>query len=125
MSLALTEVEQRDIDEARAFNAQLEALIATQPLVTTRPAPVTRKARREGKGIFPAPVFLEEATDMEVPGRPGAIKVRVIRPHKAPTGIYLHIHGGGWTLGARNRQDVARKWLANETGLSMGSVSDR
>ena len=125
MSLAVTEVEQRDIDEARAFNAQLEALIATQPLVTTIPATITRKARREGKGIFPAPVFLAEATDIEVPGRGGAIKVRVIRPHTASSGIYLHIHGGGWTLGAHDMQDVALQWLANETGLCVASIDYR
>ena len=125
MSLVVTEVEQRDIDEARAFNAQLEALIATQPLVTTVPAPSTRKARREGKGIFPAPVFLEEAADIEAPGRRGAIKVRVIRPDKAPTGIYLHLHGGGWTLGAHDMQDAALKWFANETGLCMASIDYR
>jgi acetyl esterase/lipase len=125
MSLAVTDVEQRDIDEARAFNSQLEALIATQPLVTTLPAPVTRKARRDGKGIFPAPVFLEDARDIEVPGRAGAIKVRVIRPDTAPTGIYLHIHGGGWTLGAHDMQDVALKGFANETGLCMASIGYR
>jgi len=125
MSLVATDVEQRDIDEARAFNAKLEALIAAQPLVTTLPAPVTRKARREGKGIFPAPVFLEEATDIQVPGRAGAIKVRIIRPDKAPTGIYLHLHGGGWTLGAGDMQDVALKWFANETGLCMASIDYR
>jgi acetyl esterase len=125
MALVVTDVAERDIDEARAFNAQLEALIATQPLVTTLPAPVTRKARREGKGIFPAPVFLEEATDLEVPGRGGAIKVRVLRPDQRPTGIYLHIHGGGWTLGAHDMQDVALKWLANETGLCMASIDYR
>jgi acetyl esterase/lipase len=125
MSLVVTEVEHRDIEEARAFNAQLEALIASQPLVTTLPAPVTRKARREGKGIFPAPVFLEEAIDIEVPGRAGAIKVRIIRPEKTPTGIYLHIHGGGWTLGAHDMQDAALKWFANETSVCMASIGYR
>jgi acetyl esterase/lipase len=126
MSLVLTEVEQRDIDEARAFNAQLEALIASQPLVTTLPPAETRKARREGRGIFPAPVFLEDARDIEVPGRAGSsVKVRVIRPDQKPTGIYVHIHGGGWTLGAHDMQDVALKWLANETGLCMASINYR
>ncbi len=75
-----TGVEQQDVDEARAFNAQLEALIATQPLVYTLAPEVSRRARREGKGIFPAPVFLEEARDIEIAGRGGPIKVRIIRP---------------------------------------------
>jgi acetyl esterase/lipase len=125
MALVVTDVEQRDIEEARAFNAQLEALIATQPLVTTLPPAETRLARREGRGIFPAPVFLEEAKDIEVPGRGGPIKLRVLRPDRAATGIYLHIHGGGWTLGGHDMQDLTLKWLANETGLCVASINYR
>jgi acetyl esterase len=122
---AAPDVRQEDIDEARAFNAQLEALIATQPPVNTVPPDVSRRARREGKGIFPAPVFLEEARDIEVVGRGRPILVRVIRPDRAPVGIYLHIHGGGWTLGAHDMQDVALKLLANETGLCAASIGYR
>src|SRR5712692_9682082 len=118
-------VEQEDIDEARAFNGQLEALIATQPQVQTLDPEVSRQLRREGKGIFPAPVFLEEARDIEIAGRHGPIKVRLIRPDHDPTGIYLHIHGGGWTLGAHDMQDVALKLLANDTGLCAASIGYR
>jgi acetyl esterase/lipase len=119
------DIRQEDIEEARAFNAQLEALIATQPPVYTRPPEVSRQVRREGTGIFPAPVFLEEARDIEVAGRGGPIKIRVIRPDQAPAGIYLHIHGGGWTLGAHDMQDDALKLLANETGLCAASIDYR
>ena len=122
---ATADVEQQDIDEARAFNAQLEALIATQPPVNTLPPEVSRRARREGKGIFPAPVFLEDARDIEIAGRGGPIKVRLIRPDHKPAGIYLHIHGGGWTLGAHDMQDVSLKLLANETGLCAASIGYR
>ncbi len=122
---ATTEVDQQDIDEARAFNAQLEALIASVPSVHTLPVQVTRKSRREGTGIFPAPVFLEEAVDIEVPGRSGPIKVRVIRPDQSPTGIYLHIHGGGWSLGRHDMQDVLLKALANNSGLVAASIDYR
>ena len=118
-------VEQQDIDEAHAFNAQLEALIAGQPAVYTLPPEVSRRARREGKGIFPTPVFLEDARDIEIAGRGGPIKVRIIRPDQKPTGIYLHIHGGGWTLGAHDMQDVGLKLLANETGLCAASIGYR
>jgi acetyl esterase len=119
------DVEQEDIDEARAFNAQLEALIATQPPVYTLSPDVSRRARREGKGIFPAPVFLEDARDIEIAGRGGPIKVRLIRPDQKPAGIYLHIHGGGWTFGAHDMQDVSLKLLANETGLCAASIDYR
>ena len=124
-STVSSDIEQRDIDEARAFNAQLEALIATQPLVTTLPPSESRKARREGRGIFPAPVFLEDARDIELHGRGGAIKVRTIRPHRTPVGIYLHIHGGGWTLGGHDMQDITLKRLADETGLCIASINYR
>jgi len=120
-----TQVEQQDIDEARAFNAQLEALLKTMPAPNTIPVEVTRRARREGKGIFPPPVFLEEAVDIEVPGRSGPIKVRIIKPDRQPTGIYLHLHGGGWTLGAHDMQDAGLKLLANETGLCAASIDYR
>ena len=122
---AATGVEQTDIEEARAFNTQLEALIATQPPVNTMPPDVSRQARREGKGVFPAPIFLEEARDVEIAGRGGPIKVRVIRPDQKPAGIYLHVHGGGWTLGAHDMQDAALKVLANETGLCAASIGYR
>jgi acetyl esterase/lipase len=122
---ATTDIEQKDIDEARAFNTQLEALIATQPPVYTLPPDVSRQTRREGKGIFPAPIFLEEARDIEIAGRAGPIKVRVIRPDQKPTGIYLHLHGGGWTLGAHDMQDAGLKLLANETGLCAASINYR
>src|SRR5258708_9258665 len=122
---AATDVEQQDIGEARAFNAQLEALIGTQPPVFTLPPEVARRNRREGKGIFAAPVFLEDARDVEIAGRGGPIKVRLIRPDQEPTGIYLHIHGGGWTLGAHDMQDVGLKLVANETGLCAASIDYR
>src|SRR5712692_513600 len=122
---ATTDVEQQDIDEARAFNAQLEALIATQLPVQSVPPEVSRQARREGRGIFPAPVYLKEARDIEIAGRGGPIKVRVIRPDQKATGIYLHIHGGGWTLGAHDMQDAALKLLADETGLAAASIGYR
>src|SRR6202521_5689603 len=122
---ATSEVDQKDIDEARAFNAQLEALIATQPPVNTLPPEVSRQARREGRGIFPPPIFLEDARDIEIAGRGGPIKVRLVRPDHRPIGIYLHIHGGGWTLGAHDMQDAALKLFADETGLCAASIGYR
>ena len=122
---ATTDVEPQDLEEARAFNAALETLIAASPPVHTLPPEVLRQARREGKGIFPPPVFLQDAKDIEVAGRGGPIKVRLIRPDKDAVGIYLHIHGGGWTLGAHDMQDVALKQLADETRLCAASVDYR
>jgi len=91
--------------ETRAFNAELERLLATMPSVHTVPPQETRRARREGRGIFPAPVFLPEARTIEIAGPSGPIPLRVIAPEREPTGAFLHIHGGGWTLGDADGQD--------------------
>jgi acetyl esterase/lipase len=117
-------ITQQDIEEAKVANAQLEAAIASVPSIHTLPPDFVRQARREGKGIFPPPVFLSEAEDIEVPGRAGPVKVRVIKPAKA-AGIYLHIHGGGWTLGAHDMQDVSLKEFADSTGLVAASIDYR
>ncbi len=111
--------------ETRAFNTQLEGLLAAQPSVHTLPVDLVRGVRREGKGLFPPPVFLPRARDMKIPGRAGAIGLRVIVPEGRPVGVYLHIHGGGWTLGAADMQDPMLAAMADEAGVAVVSVDYR
>ena len=111
--------------ETRAFNAELERLLATIPSVNTLPPEESRRARREGRGIFPAPVFTSDARVVEIDGAVGPIRVRVIAPNRASTGAFLHFHGGGWTVGESDMQDVRLAGLANATGLTVVSVSYR
>jgi acetyl esterase/lipase len=114
------------IEEARAFNSKLEALLSTQPSVHTIPVAITRRVRRAGGGVFPPPVFLPRARDLTVPSRGGDLRLRVIAPEGRPArGAYLHVHGGGWTLGAADLQDVALAELADATGLTAVSVDYR
>ncbi len=108
--------------EAGDFNRQLEQLLAGMPAVNVIGAVETRALRREGRGILPAPVFLEEAEDLETPG---GVRLRVLRPAGQARGIYIHVHGGGWALGASDMQDVALKALADATGLVAVSVDYR
>ena len=99
---------------ARSMNEQIEALIATLPSTHTIPAEVTRQNRREGKGILPAPVVLDNGQTMTCPSRSGGdIRLRVFVPEDV-TGVYLHIHGGGWTLGSAFEDDV-RLWDTAQT----------
>ncbi len=107
------------------MNAQIEALLATVPSIQTIPVDVSRQTRREGKGAFPAPVYLDEAENVEVPGRAGPIKIRIIRPSQKAAGIYLHIHGGGWTLGAGDMQDILLKTVADLAGFCAASIDYR
>jgi acetyl esterase/lipase len=51
--------------------------------------------------------------------------VRVNRPSGQAAGIYMHIHGGGHTLGAHDMQDVPLKKFADETGMVVASIDYR
>jgi acetyl esterase len=111
--------------QTRAFNAELERLIATMPSVDTVPPEQSRRERREGRGIFPPPVFLPDARTLEIEGPGGTVPLRIIAPEREPTGVFLHIHGGGWTLGENDMQDPRLQRLARETGLIVVSVGYR
>ena len=111
--------------ETRTFNAALEQIIQALPPVHTVPAEETRRARRESGGIFPPPVYLPEARWERIPGRNGEIPLRIVEPDGGARGAYLHLHGGGWTLGAADLQDPALKAAADATGLAMVSVDYR
>ena len=118
-------VTEADIQEARAFNAALVPMLAALPRIEALPAAEVRRARRAGNGSLPAPVFLPDATDITVGGRAGSIPVRVVRPDAEARGIYIHIHGGGHTLGAHDMQDVLLKAFANATGMVAASIGYR
>jgi acetyl esterase len=118
-------VDEAALAEARAFNAELERMIATLPAMWDLPVEVTRRLRRQRDGVFPAPVFLDEAEDLVVPARGGDLRLRVLRPEGEPAGVYLHIHGGGWTVGGCDEQDPRLKALAQATGLCAVSVEYR
>lgn len=111
--------------ETRAFNDKLEAMLATIPSAHLVPPAVVRAGRRAGRGTFPAPTFLPEMQDLEVPGRAGPLRLRYARPPGPARGVYLHLHGGGWMLGAADMQDPALVALARDTGLVALSVDYR
>jgi acetyl esterase len=111
--------------QTRAFNAELEARLATLPPVYAVPVEETRRARREGRGIFPAPVYVPEARAVEIAGPHGPISLRIIAPERQAAGTFLHLHGGGWTLGESDGQDVRLQRLARDTGLTVVSVDYR
>jgi len=113
------------LDETRTFNAALEQMIQGLPPVHTVPAEQTRRERRESGGIFPPPVYLPEARWERIEGRAGEVPLRIVEPEGEARGAYLHVHGGGWTLGAADLQDPSLKAAADATGLVMVSVDYR
>ncbi|MEP6953212.1 MAG: alpha/beta hydrolase [Solirubrobacteraceae bacterium] len=113
-------------DEARAFNADLEERLRALPMPWTATIEQVRAARRAGKGVFPVPELLDHARWHEIEGRDGPLKLRLIEPQtRAATGAYLHIHGGGWTLGTADEQDTRLGVLAEANGLVVVSVEYR
>jgi acetyl esterase/lipase len=48
----------------------------------------------------------------------------VIAPERS-RGVYLHLHGGGWVLGASDQQDPLLERIADATGLTAVSVEYR
>jgi acetyl esterase/lipase len=113
------------LEQTRAFNAELERLLATVPAANTIPVEQSRRARREGTGVFPKPVFVPEARWIEIDGPAGPLPLRVIAPEQPTTGVFLHLHGGGWTLSASDLQDLRLQRLARDTGLTVVSVEYR
>jgi acetyl esterase len=55
---------------------------------------------------------------------PDGVALRVIEAED-PVGVYLHIHGGGWVLGAADQQDAALERLVSATGQTVVSVDYR
>jgi acetyl esterase len=122
----VTAVDEAMIAQTRGFNEQLERALAGMKLVYEVPPEQTRQARREGRGIFPPAEFLPNARDITIAARGGDLRLRVLAPEgRAATGVYLHFHGGGHTLGAADMQDPALAALAEATGMTAVSVDYR
>jgi acetyl esterase len=110
--------------ETAAFNAQLEAMLATVPPAYTQEPQKIREAREAGKGIF-GPIVLSsmaQARTVESQGR--AVPVRVFVPETV-RGVYLQIHGGGHVLGRAHHSDARNEQIARTRDLAVVSVDYR
>lgn len=113
--------------ELDAINRRIVAFQRDLPDFWTRPVEAVRAARREGRGVFPAPELDPAAETATVHGRNGeAIPVRILRPaSRRALGTYLHFHGGGWMFGEAAENDARLRRLAEATGLATLSVDYR
>lgn len=110
--------------ETLALNAKLIELLTPAPEWWDIGAETVREARRQGRGPFPLAPKSPRAQDWTIDGPGGKIPLRVIAPEN-PTGVYLHIHGGGWVLGAHDQQDPMLERIATSTGMAVISVEYR
>lgn len=86
------------------------------------PLPQVRAARLDGKGTFPLPPESPRARVETIPGKRGPVPVRILMPDGEPRGVYLHIHGGGWTLGSARENEQLTDRIATNCGLAVVSV---
>lgn len=110
--------------ETAAFNARLEQTLETMPHLTTMEPHEARASREAGESIFGVLAVSPLAYEMPIPGPAGDLTVRVF-PAENPTGVYLHIHGGGWVLGAPHHQDPRLEALSAGADVTVVSVGYR
>lgn len=118
-------------EETRAFNEDLANRLAAEPDQWSFPPHVVRARREQGIGPFPAPVRIPRARDIWIGGAArggtgGNLRLRLFLPQTGqPEGAFLHIHGGGWTFGGADMQDLRLAEMADRTGLLVASVDYR
>eukprot|EP01037_Dinobryon_pediforme_P025834 gene25834-28135_t len=93
--------------ETQQLNAEILARLEALPDQWSVEPAVTREMRARGVGAFPL------------------IPKSIIRPAGAARGVYLHIHGGGWVLGAVDQQDPRLLRIADNCGFAVVSVDYR
>jgi acetyl esterase len=101
--------------EVEVFNRQAEQLLAAVPPVEVLGVEAAREQQRSA-----APPPHPAATTID----DGPVPLRVLDPGGA-TGLYLHLHGGGWTSGANDGQDPHLWSIAAGAGLVVVSVEYR
>jgi acetyl esterase len=111
-------------DEIKAQNAEILARLAALPDPWSVPLAMVRERRRQGIGPFPPMPKSPRAQVIEIEGPAGPLPLRIIAPEN-PRGIYLHIHGGGWTWGTADEQDPYLDRMADKCGLAVVSVEYR
>ena len=111
-------------EETRQFNAQLEAELANVPPMTDFEPQEIRDARQSGEGVFGPIEYSQRAEILVIDGPAGDLTLRIFQPETI-RGVYLHIHGGGWVLGAADQSDAARLREADANQMAVVSVEYR
>jgi len=112
-------------DDTRRIAEAVRARIAELPsLWTADHARSMREAKRTGSGGYPSIMRSPRAQTISIPSPDGDIALRVVTGD-APKAVYLHVHGGGWFMGAADLQDEKLTALADDGNLACVSVDYR
>jgi acetyl esterase len=105
-----------------AINTEIVKRLEAEP--TGLSIPEIRERRIQGIGAFPKAVPSPRAETITIAGPAGPLQLRIIAPDN-PHGIYFHIHGGGWSIGAPDQNDPLLDRIADVCGLACVSVKYR
>jgi acetyl esterase len=108
--------------ETLATNAEIIKRLNAEPAGLT--IPEIRARRMAGIGAFPPAPKSPRAETMTIAGPSGPMELRVIAA-KNPRGLYFHIHGGGWSIGAPDQNDPLLERIADAAGLTCVSLKYR
>ncbi len=102
----------------------LEELLKTLPSIIDIGAETVRMARKNGNGPLAAEPVSEMAKTRIVSAMGLEVPIRVFKPETI-NGIYLHIHGGGHTIGTADSQDQTLEKLATSLNIAVVSIEYR
>jgi len=108
--------------ETLATNAEIVNRLNAEPPGLT--IPEIRARRIAGIGAFPPAPKSPRAETMTIAGPSGPVEFRITAA-KNPRGLYLHIHGGGWSIGAPDQNDPLLERIADAAGLTCVSLKYR
>ena len=110
--------------EVAALNERVEKAMAGMRPVYEVGAAETRAAREAGGGLWGPIQTVDAAEARVIPGPAGELGLRVLVPDVVRA-VYLHLHGGGWVLGAAHHADVRNWEMARHCGVAVVSVDYR
>ncbi|WP_433260025.1 alpha/beta hydrolase [Actinosynnema sp. CS-041913] len=69
---------------------------------------------------------VRSVTDLAVPGPAGDLRVRLYLPETTgPVPLFVWMHGGGWTIGGIEENEVANRRVCRDGGIAVASVEYR
>ncbi|MEE4212883.1 MAG: alpha/beta hydrolase [Parvularcula sp.] len=111
--------------ETQAMNDKIEAALAAAPTIMDLGPQTVRELRRSGQGVLAIQPFHEMAEWQTAEALGRQVQVRVFRPDGPLKGVYLHIHGGGHTIGSADSQDQLLAGMADRLKIGVVSVEYR
>jgi acetyl esterase len=115
-------------DDTRAHNDAIAAALKAAGVKFPQPSAEEARALMDTLACTFSPTgavyHSAAARTLTIPVPQGRLALRVFES-PAPTGVYFHVHGGGFVIGSADGQDAALEQVVATTGMSVVSVEYR